>query len=100
MEDTYTNDVIPSEKYNHILEQAMTVALPTSNNDNSAHHDGSEKLDKRLTDAVDQHSHLKKIQRHNCCQKRDKKKVILRIGVPIIVRNKGKKENHISERKK
>ncbi|GFY39918.1 hypothetical protein TNIN_101931 [Trichonephila inaurata madagascariensis] len=32
MEDTHTNDVIPSEEYNHILEQAMTEALPTYNN--------------------------------------------------------------------
>ncbi|GFS57288.1 uncharacterized protein TNCV_491771 [Trichonephila clavipes] len=56
MEDTHTNDVIPSEEHNHILNRAMTEALPTSNNDNSAHHDESEKQDKRLTDTVDQHS--------------------------------------------
>ncbi|GFY54327.1 uncharacterized protein TNIN_482161 [Trichonephila inaurata madagascariensis] len=45
-----------SEEYNHILEQVMTEALPTSNVDNSAHHDGSEKRDKPLTDTVDQYS--------------------------------------------
>ncbi|GFU78415.1 uncharacterized protein TNCV_2300311 [Trichonephila clavipes] len=56
MEDTHTNDVIPSEEHNHIMEQVMTEALPTSNKDNSAHQDGSEKQDKRLTDTVDQHS--------------------------------------------
>ncbi|GFY49016.1 hypothetical protein TNIN_239551 [Trichonephila inaurata madagascariensis] len=36
MEDTSTNDVISSEEYNHILQQAMTEALPTSNHHNSA----------------------------------------------------------------
>ncbi|GFW73397.1 hypothetical protein TNCV_2800611 [Trichonephila clavipes] len=41
MEDTHFNNAITSEEYNHILEQAMTEALPTSYNDNSAHHDGS-----------------------------------------------------------
>ncbi|GFY72448.1 uncharacterized protein TNIN_273671 [Trichonephila inaurata madagascariensis] len=55
MEDTHTNDVIPSE-YNHIHEQAMAEALPTSNNNNSEHHNWSEKQDKRLTDTVDQYS--------------------------------------------
>ncbi|GFW30784.1 uncharacterized protein TNCV_4089041 [Trichonephila clavipes] len=54
MEYTLTNDVILSKDYNHILKQAMT--LPTSNKDNSVHHDGTEKQDKRLTDTVDQHS--------------------------------------------
>ncbi|PRD35712.1 UNVERIFIED_CONTAM: hypothetical protein NCL1_10650 [Trichonephila clavipes] len=72
-EASHTNDVIPSEEYNHILEQAMTEALPTSNNDNSAHHDGSEKQDKWLTDTVDPHS-FEEIQHDNCCQKRDTKK--------------------------
>ncbi|GFV51047.1 uncharacterized protein TNCV_4635941 [Trichonephila clavipes] len=61
------------QEYNHILEQAMTEALPTSNNDNSAHHDGSEKQDKWLTDTVDPHS-FEEIQHDNCCQKRDTKK--------------------------
>ncbi|GFY70549.1 uncharacterized protein TNIN_34871 [Trichonephila inaurata madagascariensis] len=56
MEDTHTNDVIPSEEYNHIREQAMAEALPTSNNDNSEHHNWSEKQDKRLSDTVDQYS--------------------------------------------
>ncbi|GFY67920.1 uncharacterized protein TNIN_450081 [Trichonephila inaurata madagascariensis] len=97
MEDTHTNDVIPSE-YNHILEQAMTEALPTSNNDNSAHHSWSEKQDKRLTDTVDQYSFQENTSQ--LLSEKKQKKVILRIGVPIIIRNKGEKENHISERKK
>ncbi|GFY52895.1 uncharacterized protein TNIN_34601 [Trichonephila inaurata madagascariensis] len=100
MEDTHINDVISSEEYNHILEQAMTEALPSSIKDNSAHHDGSEKQDKRLTDTVDQHSFQKNTTSQLLSEKRKKKRVILRIGVPIIIRNKGKKENHISEREK
>ncbi|GFY68029.1 MULE domain-containing protein [Trichonephila inaurata madagascariensis] len=34
----------------------MAEALPTSNNDNSEHHNWSEKQDKRLSDTVDQYS--------------------------------------------
>ncbi|GFV20512.1 uncharacterized protein TNCV_4142731 [Trichonephila clavipes] len=81
----------PSEEYIHIIEQAMTEALPTSNNDNSAHHDGSEKQDKRLTDTVDQHSFEKNTTSQLLSKKRQKK-VILSIGVPIIIRNIGKRK--------
>ncbi|GFY63022.1 uncharacterized protein TNIN_252751 [Trichonephila inaurata madagascariensis] len=79
MEDTHTNDVIPSEEYNHILEQAMTEALPTSNNDNSEHHNWSEKQDKRLTDTVDQYSFEENTTSQLLSEKKQKK-VILRIG--------------------
>ncbi|GFY43274.1 uncharacterized protein TNIN_189931 [Trichonephila inaurata madagascariensis] len=73
IKDTHTNDEIPSEEYNHILEQAMTEALPTSNKDNSAHPDGSEKQDKRLTDTVDQHSFDKNTTSQLLSEKRQKK---------------------------
>ncbi|GFY52685.1 uncharacterized protein TNIN_16321 [Trichonephila inaurata madagascariensis] len=78
MEDTHTNDVIPSEEYSHILGQAMTEALPTSNNDNFAHHDESENQNKRLTDTVDQHSFEENTTSQLLLQKRQKK-VSLRI---------------------
>ncbi|GFU46244.1 uncharacterized protein TNCV_2155751 [Trichonephila clavipes] len=100
MGDTHTSDVIPSEEYNHILKQAMNEELPTSNNDNSAHHDWSEKQDKRLTDTVDQHSFEENTTSQNFCQKRDKKSHPQDWSANKIIRNKGKKENHISERKK
>ncbi|GFS50650.1 hypothetical protein TNCV_2042281 [Trichonephila clavipes] len=74
----------------HILEQAMAEALPTSNNDNSTHHDGSEKQDKRLTDTVDQHSFEENTTSQLLSEKRQKN-VIFRIVVPII-RNKGKRK--------
>ncbi|GFY43677.1 uncharacterized protein TNIN_153071 [Trichonephila inaurata madagascariensis] len=73
MEDTHTNDVIPSEEYNHILEQAMTEALPTFNNDNSAHHSWSEKQDKRLTDTMDQYSFQENTTSQLLSEKKQKK---------------------------
>ncbi|GFT70199.1 uncharacterized protein TNCV_3456601 [Trichonephila clavipes] len=99
MEDTRTDDFISSEEYNHILEQAMTEASPTSNDDNLAHHDGSDRQDKQLTDTVDQHSVEENTTSQLLSEKRQKE-VILRIGVPIVIRNKGKKRKPYFGKKK